>query len=134
MFFIVFGNYFSQKEIAWDDLDFESQEVWSVENQVAYNKIIFEDKHRELDSTVVRIKGKINPIDFESGYYVLCRGSGGAVFCVFAEADERIEISFLTNPAKFDLQKEFLIEGLFILNEFDILSMTYKILNAKIIE
>jgi hypothetical protein len=129
------GAISSQTTIIWKDLQCEFDEVWSDEFNAVYMIPQFEQKMKELDGTVIRIKGLITPIEVISGYYILSKqrvNIGGCGVGYITPQYEMIELSFLNEPVDMDFDKNYLIEGTLVLNKDDILQLNYILKDARI--
>ncbi len=137
LLFCSFGV-FSQKEITWDDLRCEIEEVWSEEFQGYFIKPKFEEKHTSLNSSKIKIKGYITLIDDMVDYYTLSLNQNPFEFHYSKKKNFSqlmiMELQFNSKPNDINMKKEYWVEGILILNEDDILQLNYILKDAVIVE
>lgn len=138
IFFVVLGNCFFQKEITWEDLECDIEEVWSDEFNAVYMKPNFDGTQKALNGENVSLYGYIYLIDMMDSihpYYVCTNKELNLNHCRMGISEEHILMEFISGVLEKELLGKLIhLSGKLMLNEDDILRMIYILENAKTIE
>ncbi|MFT5602082.1 MAG: hypothetical protein ACI9N1_002332 [Flavobacteriales bacterium] len=133
---IAFGTTgFSQTEITWDDLKFDSSSlVWSDKKEAIYLEPYFKNKIEILEDSTIEITGFVSSFDYNRKALILTSALNKSLSNCFSgnEQDEFVEIQ-LSSKNRTKINDKITVSGPLTLNKDDNSHLKYILEDAKIV-
>lgn len=133
---IAFGTTgFSQTEITWEDLKFDSSSlVWSDKKEAIYLEPYFKNKIEILEDSTIEITGFVSSFDYNRKALILTSALNKSLSNCFSgnEQDEFVEIQ-LSSKNRTKINDKITVSGSLTLNKDDNSHLKYILEDAKIV-
>ncbi|MFT7156854.1 MAG: hypothetical protein ACI8Q1_001869, partial [Parvicella sp.] len=126
---------FSQTEITWDDLKFDSSSlVWSDKKEAIYLEPYFKNKIEILEDSTIEITGFVSSFDYNRKALILTSALNKSLSNCFSgnEQDEFVEIQ-LSSKNRTKINDKITVSGSLTLNKDDNSHLKYILEDAKIV-
>jgi len=126
----------AQSKLSWDTLaDYDFEMRFDEESELYFRYPLFSEKIKKLEKKDIYITGYMIPVDVESNYYVLSAFPyANCFFCGGAGPESVIELELKPGHRRFKTDERLTFRGQFKLNSMDIYSLSYRMLEAELID